>query len=225
MRKAVLNIAFLFCAAITSVAQDFNAADSVQVYEEYFDVLPPAQVTARSRKKIKRYGREWREQYRLIYNFNRVYPYALVGREMMAQVDSTIEAGGLKRSERDRYIKNVEKELFRLFEADIRNTTISQGFLLTRLIDRECGMTVYDIIYNYEGGFSAGFWNLVGKLFSQDLKSHYDPEGADAKTEELVKIWEAGENEWDNFYYGIFGEDPPKTVIKTRRLSTEALER
>ena len=57
MRKAVLNIAFLLCAATTSVAQDFNAADSVQVYEEYFDVLPPAQVTARSRKKIKRYGR------------------------------------------------------------------------------------------------------------------------------------------------------------------------
>lgn len=223
MRKAVLSIAFLFCAAFCLVAQDYSAPDSVQQYEEYFEVLPPAKVSGRSKKKIKRYGREWREQYRLIYNFNRVYPYALVGRELMAQVDSTIEAGGLKRSERDRYIKNVEKELFRLFEADIRKTTISQGFLLTRLIDRECGMTVYDIIYNYEGGFSAGFWNLVGKLFSQDIKSHYDPEGADKKTEELIKIWEEGEFEWNNFYYSVFGEDPPQTIIKTRRLSTEAL--
>ena len=137
-------------------------------------------------------------------------------------MEGTIEADHLDKRNRDKYIKNVEKELFKLFEEDIRHTTISQGFLLTRLVDRECGMTVYDIIYNYEGGFSAGFWNLVGKIFDQDLKAHYDPEGKDAPTEELVKIWESGETEWANFYYQIFWEDPPKTVIKSERLNTKS---
>ena len=84
-------------------------------------------------------------------------------------------------------------------------------------------MTVYDIIYNYEGGFSAGFWTLVGKVFDQDLKSHYDPKGQDAKTEELVKIWESGEAEWDYFYYQVFWENPPKTMIPTDKLSTKAI--
>ncbi|MGN1226978.1 MAG: DUF4294 domain-containing protein, partial [Candidatus Cryptobacteroides sp.] len=160
-----------------------------------------------------------------VYNFNKVYPYALVGKKMMQQVDSTIEADHLDKRNRDKYIKNVEKELFKIFEEDIRHTTISQGFLLTRLVDRECGMTVYDIIYNYEGGFSAGFWNLVGKVFDQDLKAHYDPEGKDAPTEELVKIWESGEKEWADFYYQIFWEYPPKTIIKTERLSTKSFIR
>ncbi len=222
MKKVLTFILILFCAGVPELSAQ-NVSDTTVIYDEYFDVLPEAKVSARRKKKIKKYGREWREKYRLVYNFNKVYPYALVGRKMMAQVDSTIEADGLDKRNRDRYIKNVERELFSLFEQDIRHTTISQGFLLTRLVDRECGMTVYDIIYNYEGGFSAGFWSLVGKVFDQDLKAHYDPEGDDAKTEELVKIWEKGEDEWANFYYQIFWEDPPKTIIKTDRLSTKAI--
>lgn len=208
----------ILCAGVYAPAQDFN----MQEEEYYLDELPPASVSGKRKKKVKKYGKEWREKYRLVYNFNKVYPYALVGRKMMQQVDSTIEADNLDKRNRDKYIKNVEKELFRLFEEDIRHTTVSQGFLLTRLVDRECGMTVYDIIYNYEGGLSAGFWNLVGKIFDQDLKAHYDPEGKDAPTEELVKIWESGEKEWADFYYQIFWEEPPKTVIKTERLSTKS---
>lgn len=230
MTKGLIISLILACAAVNLRAQDSiavqNQTDSSMVLgigDEFYGELPPATIRSRAKKKAKRYGKEWRDKYRLVYNFNRVYPYALVGRKMMAQVDSTIEADNLDKRNRDRYIKNVERELFKLFEQDIRHTTVSQGFLLTRLVDRECGMSVYDIIYNYEGGFSAGFWNLVGKIFDQDLKAHYDPLGKDAKTEELVKIWEKGEAEWADFYYYIFWEDPPKTTIKTDRLSTRSI--
>ena len=184
---------------------------------EYWDYIEPSKVTGR-RKPSRKERREWRRHYRLVYNFNRVYPFALVGRKLMDQVDSTIAADHLDHGVRARYINDVEKELLTLFEKDIRNTTISQGFLLVRLVDRECGHTVYDIIKDYEGGFAAGFWNLVGKLFDQDLKSHYDPEGVDKDTEELIRIWESGA--WDEFYWEIFGKYPEKTVIVTDRLST-----
>ena len=100
----------MLCAGVYSPAQDIDTPE-----EEYFDELPAATVSAKGKKKIKKYGKEWREKYRLIYNFNRVYPYALVGRKMMAQVDSTIAADGLDKRNRDRYIKNVEKEPFELF--------------------------------------------------------------------------------------------------------------
>lgn len=195
--------------------------DSTEI--EYWDEIDEAKVTARRAPKGWRERNEWRKRYRTIYNFNRVYPYALTARKLMYQVDSTIAADQLGKSVRDRYIKDVEKELLRVFEKDIRHTTISQGFLLTRLVDRECGSTVYDIIKDYEGGFAAGFWNLVGKLFEQDLKSHYDPEGKDKETEELIQIWESGD--WDNFYFSIFGEEPVKTIIASDRLSTTARKR
>jgi len=179
------------------------------------DYLDPIWIFPKARKKKKG---DWRQYYKLVQNFNRVYPYALVGRKMMAQVDSTIAAGGLVKSDRNRYIKDVEKELFDLFEKDLRKMTISQGVLLARLVDRECGLCAYDIIKTYENGFSAGFWQMVAKLFSQDLKTRYEPNGKDAKTEQLVKIWDSGQ--WKHFYFSIFFEYPPDSPILTDRLST-----
>ena len=182
----------------------------------FLDTLDPVWIFPKGRRMK---SGDWRQYYKTVYNFNKVYPYALVGRKMMAQVDSTIAADVRKKSERSRYVNDVEKELFRLFEKDIRNMTISQGLVLMRLVDRECGMSAYSIIKTYENGFAANFWQLVARLFSQDLKTRYDPKGQDARLEELCKIWDSGQ--WDQFYWSIFMERPKKVVISTETLSSE----
>lgn len=181
----------------------------------YLDVLDPVWCVARGNGLD---SRDWRRWYKMVYNFNKVYPYALVGRKLMAQVDSTMAVDVTKRSQRNQYINDVEKELLRLFEKDIRQMSVNQGVLLMRLVDRECGMSAYEIIKTYESGFAAGFWQLVARLFSQDLKSRYDPKGKDARTEELIAIWDKGE--WNSFYFSIFMEYPPRTVIKSEHLNS-----
>lgn len=182
----------------------------------FIDQLDPVWIFPKGRRMK---DGDWRKYYKQVFYFNRVYPYALAGRKMMAQVDSTIAADASKRSQRTRYVNDVEKELFKLFEKDIRNMTINEGVVLLRLVDRECGLSGYEIIKTYESGFAAGFWQLVARLFSQDLKSKYDPNGRDAKLEELVKIWDSGQ--WNAFYYSIFMEYPRKVEIKTDRLNSE----
>lgn len=182
----------------------------------FLDTIDPIWIFPKGHKAGKD---DWRKYYKLVYNFNKVYPYALVGRKMMAQVDSTIASGNIRKSERNVYVKDVERELLRLFEKDIRKMTITQGMVLLRLVDRECGMSGYDIIKTYESGFVAGFWQLVAKIFSQDLKTRYDPKDKDAKIEQLVKIWDSGN--WNRFYYSVFFEYPVKTEIKTDRLSSD----
>ena len=183
----------------------------------FMETLEPVWIFPKGRKMK---SGDWRQYYRLVYNFNAVYPYALAGRRMMAQVDSTIAADVSKRSERNRYISDVEKELFRLFEKDIRRMTINQGLVLMRLVDRECGMSAYSIIKTYENGFAANFWQLVARIFSQNLKTRYDPtKGEDAKIEELCRIWDSGQ--WDSFYYSIFLERPRRVVITQETLESE----
>ncbi|MCQ2179652.1 MAG: DUF4294 domain-containing protein [Bacteroidales bacterium] len=181
----------------------------------FLDTIEPVWCLARG--KGMRDG-DWRKYYKMVYNFNKVYPYALVGRKMMAQVDSTMAADVTKRSERNRYVNDVEKELFRLFEKDIKNMTISQGLVLMRLVDRECGMSAFSIIKTYENGFAANFWQLVAKMFSQDLKTRYDPDGKDQRLEELCRIWDSGR--WDSFYFSIFMEPPSKVTLKSEHLSS-----
>ena len=181
----------------------------------YLDQIDPIWIFPKGKGMKKG---DWRRFYKTVYNFNKVYPYALVGRKMMQQVNAELSRGKIKRAERNKYVNEVEKELFKLFEKDIRKMTITQGVLLVRLVDRECGMSGYEIIKTYENGFAAGFWQLVAKIFDQDLKSRYDPKGKDLKTEELVKIWDSGG--WDSFYFSIFYEYPPAVNIARDSLNT-----
>lgn len=181
----------------------------------YVDILEPAVITRKGKRPTT--PKEWRKQARLIYNFNKVYPYALVGRKMMAQVDSTLAADEMKRAERNKYISDVEKELFTIFEEDIKTMTITQGYVLLRLVDRECGLSPYEIIQTYISNFAANFWQLIAKLFSNDLKEKYDPFEKDALIEDLVQIWDSGQ--WDEFYIAVMGKAPTKTVISTEKLT------
>ncbi len=228
LKILILTAAVLLAAAAPLRSQGARRITGTPMYYSvteagdtvFHDSLDPVWVFPKG-KGMK--SGDWRKYYRLVQNFNKVYPYALVGRKMMAQVDSTMAADVSKRSQRNRYVNDVEKELFRIFEKDIRGMTVSQGLLLMKLVDRECGMSAYEIIKTYESGFAANFWQLVAKLFSQDLKSRYDPAGKDAKTEELCKIWDSGD--WDSFYWSIFMTSPPRTTIRTETLSSTVRKR
>ena len=174
----------------------------------YFEELDEAIIIAR------RKGREWRRYYRLVHNFAKAYPYALLAEEKLREADSTITADELRRGKRNRYINILQKELFETFEKPLRNLTVSQGKLLLRLIDRQTGITPYEIIHNYKGRAAAGFWQGIAKLFGSDMKLPYDPNGEDKETEELVIIYQKGE--FNNLYRSIFGKNPPEPVIRSR---------
>ncbi len=165
--------------------------------------LPAARIYE---KLARQKGKDWRKFYRLVYNFSKVYPYAIVARSILADVDSTITTDGLRRGKKEKYIDKMQDELFNAFEKPLKNLTINQGALLMRLIDREVGKSAYDILKDYKSGMTAGFWQGIAKLFGMNMKDPYDPEGVDFETEELIKIWEAGE--FEGLYFSLFGQFP-----------------
>ncbi|MGM9764136.1 MAG: DUF4294 domain-containing protein [Candidatus Cryptobacteroides sp.] len=179
----------------------------------FVDELPAAKVYP---KLPKQKGKQWRKYYRLVHNFSKVYPYAIVAKSLVEEADSTIEARHLKRAKKDKYVSQVQKELFKVFEKPLRSLTVSQGALLMKLIDREVGKSSYYIIKDYKNGMAAGFWQGIAKMFGSDLKKPYDPEGEDRNVEELVKIWEAGD--FPALYFSLFWEDPEIPVIPEKYL-------
>ncbi len=70
--------------------------------------------------------------------------------------------------------------------------TFSQGKILIKLIDRETGMTSYEIIDRMKGAFNAGFWQAVARLFGSNLKTKFDPEGEDRILNQVVLMIEYG---------------------------------
>ena len=174
----------------------------------YVDNITPSKGYSRLPRQK---GREWRKYYRLVHNFSKAYPYALVAKKLVVEADSVIAADDLKGVKREKYINKVQKELFSVFESQMRSLTVSQGALIMKLVDREVGKSSYNIIKGYKSGVTAGFWQGIAKMFGTDLKKPYDPEGEDAATEELVQIWEAGD--FPAFYWSIFWKDPPEMPI------------
>ncbi len=150
----------------------------------------------------KKKGRAWRDFYRLVYNFRKTYPYALIAKEKFGIADSVLNSRKFTSRQKTAYIKDFEKDLFKDFEKPLRKMTISQGGLLLKLIDREIGQSSYQIIKDYRGGFNAVFWQGIAKIFGSDLKKPYDKFGEDKITEDLVIMYQNGV--FEDLYYSIF---------------------
>lgn len=128
---------------------------------------------------------------RLVNNLKKVYPYALVVRARLEQINAALE-NIPDDKQRKKYLRQIEKDVFGEYEDDIRDMTISQGKLLIKLIDRETLNTSYELIRQYRGGFSAAFWQSIARIFGSNLKAEYDPYGEDAIMEIILREIEAG---------------------------------
>jgi hypothetical protein len=157
-----------------------------------------------ARMKGNRNRQNWRQYRRLVYNFKKTYPYALQAREIIQEADSVLATSDFSEAERERYIAEYQKRLFKQFEKPMRDLTISQGGLLLKLIDREMGRTSFYIIREYRGRLSAGFWQTVARLFGNDLKKPYDKFGEDRQVEDLVMLYNMGA--FDSLYYSMFSK-------------------
>jgi len=128
---------------------------------------------------------------RLVYNIKRVYPYAIMVRLRLSQVNDELN-NITDEKKRKEYIKNVEKDVFAEYEDDISQMTITQGRLLIKLIDRETQNTSYALIREYRGKLTAAFWQGIARLFGTNLKDEYDAYGDDALIELIIREVDAG---------------------------------
>ena len=94
-------------------------------------------------------------------------------------------------SERKKYLKQFEKEVFKKYEADLKKLSINQGRLLMKLIDRECNQSTFELIRSYKGTVSAYFWQGLALVFGSNLKTGYDASDKDKIIEKVILLVEA----------------------------------
>ncbi|MCJ7448441.1 MAG: DUF4294 domain-containing protein [Bacteroidales bacterium] len=133
----------------------------------------------------------YRKYERLVYNLKRAYPYAMIVRIRLDQVNQDLSEI-TDEKERRKYIRDFEKDVFGEYEDDMRDMTITQGRLLIKLIDRETQNTSYELIKQYRGGLTAAFWQGIARIFGSNLKDEYDPYGEDLLIELIVQEIETG---------------------------------
>ena len=152
--------------------------DSVAVYH-----LTPVRKYAR-KPDMRRYAR-------LVKAVKRVYPLAQEAKSLMATMETELLALPTKKQQK-MYIKGIEKRLVREYTPVLKKMTIYDGAVLLKLIDRQTDDTAYEIIKEFRGGFEAGLWQALAKLFGNNLKTNYDPDKDDILLEQIVLLYEKG---------------------------------
>ena len=135
--------------------------------------------------------RDMKEYQRMIKAVKKVYPLAVEAARRMENLDARL-AEMERKKDRKGYTKAIEEALKREITPMLLKMTRYEGKILMKLIDRETEHTVYNIIKEFRSGFTAGFYQMIARLFGNNLKTKYDPEGDDAMLEQIVKYYKAG---------------------------------
>lgn len=202
MRFLLVSI-FLFVVVVTnkSIAQVYSEKDSIYILHTVIidgDTIPNVtleEVVVFPRLVFKNNYRK-RSYSKLIRDVTRAYPYAKYAGNMLDKMEKEFQSL-ITEKEKKKYVKTIEDQLMGEFGNELKKLTITQGRILLKLIDRETGDTSYELLKELRGSVSAVFWQALARLFGSDLKSQYDPNGADRLIERVVKLIEAGQIKLD----------------------------
>ncbi len=196
-RYLILTTLFVLLSALFAdgvMAQRRKAGNSrgywhqTRTIDEYGDTIPhiyslPVYVYNR--------GIDMRRWAKLVNAVKKVYPIAQIAKDKMADMEAELTRLPTKKAQKE-YIKKIYNEIEAEYTPILKKMTRTQGRVLLKLIDRETSYTAYEILKEFRGGFVAGFWQTVGKVFGQDLKDDYDKTGEDKMIEQIVIYYEAG---------------------------------
>lgn len=167
-----------------------TANDTLQVYAFIVDgdTIPGGRmldVNVRTvmQEKWRKYWAEWSRLRNAVYV---TYPYAIAAGKVMNEVNAML-VNVTDKDKRKSIIKSREKDLKREFADKLTKLSVYQGKVLMKLIYRETGNNCYNLIHEYKGGFTAGFWQTIAVVFGSNLKQNYDPADQDKAIEIIVK--------------------------------------
>ena len=113
--------------------------------------------------------------YRKYLKFRRyaakVFPYAKEAIRIFREVEYASEH--LSKREKKKKIKQLEKELKAEFEEPLKKLTKLQGKIMIKMIEKETGHSMYNLMKSLKGRFTAFYWNQFSKLYSYNLKEGY----------------------------------------------------
>ena len=134
-----------------------------------------------------------RDRYnRLVANVKRLLPLAKLAKYTVIETYDYLQTLPTKK-EKAEHIKLVEDGLKKQYAPTLKRLSRSQGRLLVKLIDRECGQTGYNIAQAFIGSFKANIYQAMAFCFGNSLTKRSDPEGDDRYTDRVVRLVESGQ--------------------------------
>ncbi len=171
----------------------YDQAQKARIYEiDGENVVVMDELILRSKP---RFNNQLDQNYYFFLNkkLNRVYPLFLTALEQYRDIE--VELATLDKKEQRKYVSDRQQQLAAEYEKQLRDLTTSEGRVFAKLMNRATGKTVYEIIRELRGGWSAFWWNVKGNIADVDIKQPYDPHAdrTDLFIESLLQSnWNSG---------------------------------
>ncbi|WP_010179994.1 DUF4294 domain-containing protein [Aquimarina agarilytica] len=104
----------------------------------------------------------------------KVYPYAKMAADTLTKIVTQLETIKKKRR-RKKYIKNMQEFMEDRFTKELKKFSRTEGQILIKLVHRQTGRTMFDLIKNYRSGWKAFWYEKTAHLFNISLKREFDP--------------------------------------------------
>lgn len=133
-------------------------------------------------KKEKRY------YYWYYKKVHKAYPFARIASDTLVEINKQLE--GIKSNKkRRRKIKNIQEYMEGEFSDQLKKLTRTEGRILIKLVHRQTGETMYELIKDYRSGWKAFWYNSTANMFRLSLKKEYDPsnEALDFIVEDILQ--------------------------------------
>ena len=179
----ILFFVFLLISFSSIAQKEELQEDTLEMLYKEFEEVP----------LIKNFDSKYRTALRRV---RRVYPLALHAAEVIDSLEREV-AKLDKNRKKKKVARQTHKDLKNDFKYLLKSLYVSEGVVLSKLIYRETGMTVQEIIDTYKSGTQAVLYTSLASLFEQELDATYDPDGVDFVLECVVRDIKSGKVDFD----------------------------
>lgn len=151
----------------------YDARQKAKIYEINGETVVVMDELVLQKKPIFNNQLDKNYYYFLNKKLNRVYPLFLTALQQYRDLNAVTSS--MEDGERRRFLRARQEELADQYEAQLRDLTTTEGQVFAKLMNRATGKTVYEIIRELRGGWSAFWWNVKGKAADIELKKEYNP--------------------------------------------------
>ena len=106
---------------------------------------------------------------------HKAYPFATLAADKLTEINKELEGIKSKRKRR-KHIKKIQKYMEGEFTDQLKKLTRTEGRILIKLVHRQTGETMYELIKEYRSGWQAFWYNSTANMFRLSLKKEYRPE-------------------------------------------------
>lgn len=172
--KAVRQFIIYTYITLSCVFVSYNSvAQNADVDTQWHVNMAPVTITAE---------RAWANdtvQYRynqMKYYVTTVMPYVNEAVALQQELEAKIAGEQLSRKERKQLVKKREEALKARYEDEVKKLNETQGVLMIKLIARQTGVNIYDMLSEYKNPLAATKWLGWARLHGFNINKRYDPD-------------------------------------------------